>query len=39
MDFTYDEGDRKFRQEVREFIAKTLPLKWRAESFAVITTS
>jgi alkylation response protein AidB-like acyl-CoA dehydrogenase len=25
MDFTYDEADRKFRQEVREFIAKTLP--------------
>jgi acyl-CoA dehydrogenase len=25
MDFKYDEGDRKFRQEVREFIAAALP--------------
>jgi alkylation response protein AidB-like acyl-CoA dehydrogenase len=25
MDFTYEESDRRFREEVREFIAKTLP--------------
>jgi alkylation response protein AidB-like acyl-CoA dehydrogenase len=27
MDFTHDESDRRFREEVREFIAKTLPVE------------